>query len=263
MSQTPVNVKKVPVNFVVKKRKVLQLDEELEEDKEEKLRNQILEELKEKIEKSNQEADDIINKAKIDYDEVLKNADSQKQEIINIANENAKVIEKEAYEKGYDEGRSNGYEDGYKEAYDDNIEKAKEEYAKIIDDAEVVLQNAHNEVAFYMKENKQNIMDMILTISEKVLREKLKDTTSMNTLVNSVIEEYELKENFVIRINPMYKESIEKEIENLKLAKKIESQVFVLEDSQIKEGNAQIDTENGKIILGIDSILQKVKEELI
>ncbi len=114
-----------------------------------------------------------------------------------------------------------------------------------------------------MKSNKTNIINMILTISEKVLREKFKDSSSINSLVNSTIEEYELKNNFVIRVNPLYKESILTEINILKNTKKIESEVFVLEDNNIDEGHVQIDTENGKIILGIDSILQKIKEELI
>ena len=261
--QTYANKKKVPVNFVVKKKKKLDLDDEPKENLEEKIRAEIENELEEKIRVANKEADEILQKAKFEYDEIVKVANSERESIINASNENAKSIEKEAYEKGYDEGRTNGYEDGYKEAYDDNIEKAREESKKIVDEAEDILKNAHNSVISYMKSNKTNIINMILTISEKVLREKFKDSSSINSLVNSTIEEYELKNNFVIRVNPLYKESILTEINILKNTKKIESEVFVLEDNNIDEGNVQIDTENGKIILGIDSILQKIKEELI
>lgn len=261
--QTSANIKKVPVNFVVKKKKKLNLDDEPQENLEEKIRAEIESELEEKISQASKEADDILQKAKFEYDEIIKVANAEKEDIIKNSNEEAKNIEKEAYEKGYDEGRSNGYEDGYKEAYDDNIEKAKQESKEIIDEAENILKNAHNSVALYMKSNKNNIIEMILSISEKVLRERFKDVSSINSLVNSVIEEYELKNNFVIRVNPLYKENILQEVDILKKTKKIDSEVFVLEDYNIDEGNVQIDTENGKIMLGIDSILQKVKEELV
>lgn len=260
---TPVNVKKVHVNFEVKPKKndfeeKNQINEEAE-----KLKNQLEAELEEKRLQVEEELNTKLKKSEDDYNEIISKAYEEKEEIINIAKEDIKIKEKEAYEKGYSEGRENGYEDGYKEAYDDNIEKAKLDATNIINEAENVLSNAQETVVSYLKENKQNIIDLILTISEKVLREKFKELDSINSLVTTAIGEYELKRNFVIKVNPIYKESLKEQIQFLKATKKVESEVFLLCDSNVEEGNAIIESENGKITVGIDSILERIKEELI
>ena len=67
---------------------------------------------KEKIEQ-------LILEAKGEYKKIVQETELKKQEIINEANENAKTIEKRAYELGYEQGLKNGYEDGYKESYEE------------------------------------------------------------------------------------------------------------------------------------------------
>ena len=49
-----------------------------------------------------------------------------------------------------------------------------------------------------------------------MLRRNFEDEESMDLLILDVIKEYELKENFVIRVNPIYKESLDKQILELK-----------------------------------------------
>ena len=85
----------------------------------------------------------------------------------------------------------------------------------------------------------------------------------MNNLITNVIEEYELKENFVIKVNPLYKESLDKQILELKENYKLNGDVFVLGDEYLNEGNAIIDNTKGSLIIGIDSVMEKVKEELL
>lgn len=254
------NVKKVSVNFVVNK------NEDIENPK-----RDIESEINEKLKKAEEEIEKKLEEANRKYEEII---ESSKKEIENLKEkikEEAKQealleseeIKKQAYEEGYEEGQKNGYEDGYKEAYEENIEKAKLEATNIIDLANEELKQSKEKVVSYLKENQKNIVNLILEIAEKVLREKFDNPSSINSLVTEVINEYELKQNFVIRLNPIYKENIENELEALRKTKKINDDVFVLVDENIKEGNLIIDTENGKITTGIDTILEKIKEELL
>ena len=210
------------------------------------------EEIKLKLEEAQEKYQQIISDAKLEAERLI---EESKAEVSNI--------EKKAYEQGHSQGLKNGYEDGYKEVYEEHIEKAKNEANQIIENANNILLEANNQVISYMKDNKTNILNLMVSIAEQVLREKFEDVNSMDNLITSVIEEYELKENFVIKVNPIYKESLDNQILNLKENHKIKGDVFVLGDESIEQGNAVIDNVKGSLILGIDGVLDKIKEELL
>lgn len=204
-----------------------------------------------------------LEEAEIKYNEILESAQLESERLIQESKQEVENIEKKAYEQGHSQGLKNGYEDGYKEAYEDNIEKAKEEAEKIIQNANNMLIEAKDELENYIKNNKTNILDLSISIAEQVLREKFSDPSSMNNLLDSIIEEYSLKENFVVKVNPLYKENLDSQILELKEDYKINGDVFILSDESVEEGNAIIDSSKGRLVIGIDSVLDKVKEELL
>lgn len=224
---------------------------------------QIQEQLDEKVLIVEEEINLKLEQARIEYEQIINSAQKESERIIEESNKEVANIEKKAYEQGYSQGVKNGYEDGYKEAYEDNIEKAKLESSEILDNASKILFNAKDEVVLYMNENKKNIINLAVNMCEQVLREKFEDTSSLNNLIVSTINEYELRENFVIKVNSIYKESLDNEILNLKESHNLNGDVFVLGDESIEIGNAVIETIKGKIIVGIDSVLSKIKEELL
>lgn len=204
-----------------------------------------------------------LEEAESKYNEILESAQLESERLIQESKQEVENIEKKAYEQGHSQGLKNGYEDGYKEAYEDNIEKAKEEAEKIIQNANNILIEAKYELENYIKNNKANILDLSISIAEQVLREKFSDPSSMNNLLDSIIEEYSLKENFVVKVNPLYKENLDSQILELKEDYKINGDVFILSDESVEEGNAIIDSSKGRLVIGIDSVLDKVKEELL
>lgn len=204
-----------------------------------------------------------VKEAEEKYDEIIKSAEEEGLKIIETSKNDALDIEKKAYEQGHSQGVQNGYEDGYKEAYEDNIEKANIECSEIIQMANDTLFDAKEHVVSYIKENKAQILKLSISIAEQVLREKFNDVSSMDNIVNDIIKEYELKENFVIKVNPLYKESLDKQIMTLKENYKVNGDVFVLADESVEQGNAVIDTLKGRLIVGIDCVLDKLKEELL
>lgn len=218
-------------------------------------------------EEVNKEIEQRLQEAKENSEQIIKNAQIEADKIIDDAKETAKQevssIEKQAYEKGHAQGLKNGYEDGYKDVYEEHVTKAEQKATEIVENANKILIQANKEVSNYMKEQKSNILNMSISIAEQVLREKFEDVSVMENLIENIITEYELKENFVIKVNPMYKESLEKQIQNLKESHRINSDVFVLEDESIQTGNAVIDNMNGSLIVGIDGVLEKIKEELL
>lgn len=245
---------RVSLNSFIEKEET-NLDIENEVDLNEEKRLDLLkleEEIKQKLED-----------AQAKYDEILNLANIESEKILTESRERSIDIEKKAYTEGYEQGTKNGYEDGYKEAYEDNIEKAKSESLQIVESANKVMLEANNQIASYIKENKKNILSIGISIAEKVLRRQFEDENSMDLLILDVIKEYELKENFVIRVNSIYKESLDKQILQLKENKVIDKDVFILADESIDKGNALIESINGRLIIGIDDVFEKIKEELL
>ena len=216
-----------------------------------------------KIFQEQEELEKKVLEAKEEYKRVIEETELKKQEILNEANENSKVIEKKAYELGYEQGLKNGYEDGYKESYEQNIEKALKESEEIKQEGYNTLLNIKNESKSYIKENKESIINISISIAEQVLREKFKDVTLMETMLNNIIAEYDLKKDLVIKVNPLYKEELQKNIDEEISKNNLSQKIFIIPDLGVKEGNAVIETESGKLIVGIDSVLDKVKEELL
>ncbi|WP_042275358.1 FliH/SctL family protein [[Clostridium] dakarense] len=219
--------------------------------------------LEEELTKKEEELKNRILEAENQYKEILSKANEESLSIIEESKNKASEIEKKAYDQGYNQGTKNGYEDGYKEAYEDNIEKAKIDAENILRNADNVLEEAKDYAIEYLKENKNHILSLSVSIAEQVLREKFTEVSSMDNMILNVIEEYELKENFIIKTNSIYKESLQKQVLELKESYKINSDVFVLGDESVEQGNAILETSKGKLIIGVDSVLKEIKEELL
>ncbi|MGX4600745.1 FliH/SctL family protein [Faecalimicrobium sp. JNUCC 81] len=219
--------------------------------------------LEEELVKKEEELKNKILEAENKYKEMISKANEESLNIIEESKNKVSEIEKNAYEQGYSQGSKNGYEDGYKEAYEENVEKAKTDAESILNNANNVLEEAKNYVVEYLKANKNQILGLSVSIAEQVLREKFTETSFMDNMILNVIEEYELKENFIIKTNSIYKESLQKQILELKESYKINGDVFVLSDESVEQGNAIIETSKGKLIIGVDSVLKEIKEELL
>lgn len=196
------------------------------------------------------------------HDQIVQKLELERTKMIEDSKSMSVQIEKDAYEKGYKEGQANGYEDGYKEAYEENIERARFESEAIIQEAQDMLIQANNHMNIYLKENKNNILKLAISIAEQVLREKFKDEDSMNNLIEKALSEFASKKSIVIKVNPLYKEEVERNISNWKEEYSIKDDLFVLASEKVTEGNVIIESEKGSIISGIDTVLEELKKDI-
>lgn len=222
---------------------------------------EVVSNIPEKLIKEKEDIERKIVEAKEEYNNISKKTSLEIEKILNEANIEAKDIERKAYELGYEQGLKNGYEDGFKEAYQKNIDKAIKESKAIKDEGYKTLLQIRNEAADYIKESKNNILQVSIEIAEQVLREKFEDTDNMNKLLENVIKEYSLKKDMVIKINPTYINQLQ--ISDIKNKLDLTQRVFVICDSDIEKGNVEIETGSGKLIVGIDGVLEKIRSELL
>ena len=151
-----------------------------------------------------------------------------------------------------------------KEEIERKILEAKEHYEKIIKETEYnTLLNIKSETKKYIKYNKEQVLQISISIAEQVLREKFKDVSLMSTMIENIIDEYDLKKDLVIKVNSVYKEELENSIADKIEKSNLSQKIFVIADSSIEQGCAEIESGSGKLIVGINSVLDKVREELL
>ena len=214
------------------------------------------------LQKKAQDFEQHLLQMESQHNQILEELEVQKNKILEDTKSMSEQIEREAYEKGYKEGQSNGYEDGYKEAYESNLERAKLESDAIIQEATNALLECKSLMEDYIKENRRNILDLAMSIAEQVLKEKFEETDSMNKIVEDTILQYSSKKSMVVKVNPIYKEELEKSINIFKEKENINDDIFVLGYEKIEKGNVIIETEKGSVHSGIDVVLESLKEEL-
>lgn len=219
-----------------------------------------------KVDKDNEE----VTKNYIDSYEslakgILEKARIQGETILSEAYSQARQIEEQATQSGY----TKGYEAGHKEAYESTMESAKQEAKNIIDEANMIkeealnmLSSAEKQYEKYLELKKEEIIQAVCDISEKLLMRKIQESDCINSIAKELLSNVKNEKNIIIKCNNVYKEEIEKNIPVWKQELPISGEVFVLCNSDIKLGIVEIEKENGKIVVNIMEGVQKVKEVL-
>ncbi|WP_027624832.1 hypothetical protein [Clostridium lundense] len=201
---------------------------------------------------------------------MLENSRKKGEQILSKAYEEAQRIEDEAYpkayEKGYEEGKEKGYNDAYEEAYTKNIEKATKEKESMLKEAETISENiirsAKEEYIKYLEKKKIEIKRLVENIIENTLKSEIKDSDSLNNMIIEVVENEKNSKTIIIRCRSLYKDEVESKINLWKEQNVFKGDIFIIGDDSLEEGKAIIEKDNGKIIISMEFILEKIKEIL-
>lgn len=195
---------------------------------------------------------------------MVENARKQSDEILSAAYAEAEKIQKEAYAKGYSLGNETGYNDGfnraYEEGYKSNLDKALAEAEIIKNNADNILKSCIEEKDRYLKEKEVEIKNLIINCIENILKREVKDKEALNSLVFDTLSEIKNSKNIVIKSNKVYCEEFSQNIESWKEQIPLKVDVFIIPDDSVEEGSAIIERDSGKIVVGIDIAMEKVRE---
>lgn len=232
-----------------------------------------------------QEKEALIRSAKVEADNIIKEAESaafaevkrktseaqsQKREaedeaerILAEAQAKVKQIEtdsltafenerKEAEEQGRLAGRETGFVEG------------KDEVARLVERTQTILERAQDKRAEILAETEQQIIDLVLLISRKVI--KVISENQRNVVISNVVQalrKVKGRGNIVIKVNML----------DLKLAtehkKEFISQVEgakslqILEDTTVDPGGCVIETDFGEIDARISSQLAELEQKIL
>ena len=200
-------------------------------------------------------AKDPIERIK-ESEKLIKNkineADNQAKMIISEAYEDAKLIYRNAKSEGYQIGFSEGYESGRTEA------------EAIIQEALSIKKQVQMSKEKMQKDLEKDIVQLVLSITEKILFTKLEESRStILGLVKLGLEKCTYTDSLSIRVSPKdyeYVRSVKDKI--LCLAENIED-IIIKQDASLKEGSCILDTISGSIDSSIQTQMDQISSMLL
>lgn len=193
---------------------------------------------------------------------LIENARRQSEQILSKAYEEAQSIEAEAQNRGYQNGFEQGYRDAEEKFIRETYEPALEQANEIIENAENTLRSAKEEYESYLKAKEQDIKELVVAVAESLLKKEVREADSLNSMILDALNQEKNAKSFVIRCNNLYISEVKKNIPVWKEQLALNADIFVVEDNSIEQGNVVMDKENGKIMVGIEQGIQRIREVL-
>lgn len=194
---------------------------------------------------------------------IILDAQRKRDEFMVEAIARAEAMEKEAYEKGYNQGLDNGFEDGKNEAIEKFFPEAERRTEELVRNAEDILSKAQDDYYSYMDSKKEEIIRLALAIAEKILKREVTSESGISDLVEEAIELSKGEENVIIKCNQVHEEEIREKIPVWKANYSIKGEIFVLAKEDIEAGNAFIEKGSGKMQVGIDIGLKEIEKAIL
>ena len=190
--------------------------------------------------------------------ECIKNAEQQAKNIIEQARKEARIIKKQAEDRGYQDGFGKGKKEGYKQGYEQGMQETNE----VKENAKQLLQSAHKESRKYIEKTRQEIIDLASSIARNIIHFNI-DTKdeSLIEMVKNALRHAEERKQIIIRSHPDCYLMLQT---NLYQFKKIcPNAIFTfLEDKAIKGKGCIIESEEQVINLEIDHQLENIVSAL-
>lgn len=214
--------------------------------------------IKNNIESYESLAKTLLENARKQGDAILSKAYDEARNIEEEAFSRAEAIKNEAFENGFNEGQAQGYEG----AYNETIGRAEQEAAAIITSAESLLKEAKLQYEQYLKSKTEEINSLILSITSNILKKEIEDNSTIKGMIFETLENSKQAKNFIIRVNSVYTDELKASAQNWKEQLAFKGDIFIVSDESLEPGNALIDKGNGKVMVGVNTALEKIRQIL-
>ena len=180
-----------------------------------------------------------------------KPARKKAEELLEETQRKTAFLEKEAYEKGFEQGEKDGVNLGYKKI------------ARSVEQIERLLEEIGNLKEEILKQFEKEILALVFSIAEKIIHRKIQeDDTIIHEAVLEAIHSVTEKSQIVIKVNPEDFESVEKmKPEFFSTFKDLKS-VVVTPDLSVNRGGCLLETPYGDIDAGVEARLDKIHQSV-
>jgi flagellar assembly protein FliH len=183
---------------------------------------------------------------------IVKEAKQQAEAIVEEAATTFEDERQEAKNAGYEEGREAGFNEG------------KAEVDRLIERTRIVLQRAQDKREEILAETEQEIIDLVLLVSRKVIKNISENqrTVVINNIVQA-LRKVKGRGNVIIRVNLADLKLTTEHIKNFIQMFEGTKAIQVQEDSAVDPGGCVIETDFGEIDARIASQLAELETKIL
>ncbi len=204
------------------------------------------------VKRKNNQAQKIRQEAEDEAKRIVEEAKKKAEELEAEIQQKVDKVEKEAFGKGYAEGRDEGFQEG------------RQEVERLVDTLQKIISAAIDKRNEIIQESETQVINLVLLISKKVI--KVISENQKNVVINNVVQalrKLKSRGDVVIRVNLADVELTSEHINDfMKMVENVKS-VTVLEDSSVDRGGCIIETDFGQIDARISSQLHEIEEKII
>jgi flagellar assembly protein FliH len=204
------------------------------------------------VKRKTDEAQSLKRQAQDEAERIVAEAREKAKEIENDTRSAFETERKDAEERGRIAGRDAGFAEG------------KTEVERLIQRTQVVLERAQDKRGEILAETEQEIIDLVLLISRKVI--KVISENQRNVVISNVVQalrKVKGRGNIIIRVNMVdLKLTTEHTKDFIQLVEGAKS-LQVVEDSTIDPGGCVIETDFGEIDARISSQLAELETKIL
>jgi flagellar assembly protein FliH len=232
-----------------------------------------------------QEKEALIRSTKVEADAIIKNAEQaafeevkrrtdQAQSLKRVAGDEAEKIVADARAKAgqiendslaaFENERKEAEERGRLAGREAGFTEGRDEVARLVERTRTVLERAQDKRAEILAETEQQIIDLVLLISRKVI--KIISENQRNVVISNVVQalrKVKGRGNIIIKVNMLdIKLTTEHKKEFIELVEGSKS-VQIVEDSTVDPGGCVIETDFGEIDARISSQLAELEQKIL
>jgi flagellar assembly protein FliH len=205
------------------------------------------------------EMEKLIHDAKQEAVKIVEEAIHQKGIIQNQIQQEKDnwVSEREQYiQEAYNVGFQQGEEEGMKKGYQDYSHRLKE--------AGAIVESNKQQYYSYLENAEKVILSLSISSAEKIIGEKLKqDPDTFLPIVKRGLKEVRDLPEVQIHCHPSKHTLLTGNKEELEMIFPSNVQCFIYANDELKQEDCYIETNQGRIIVSIDSQLKELKQRLL
>lgn len=212
----------------------------------------IVEDVKEEIAATKEQAENAKNEAKI----ILQNAKEEADIIINEAMNRAKSIEEEAKRKGQEEGLLLGRQEAEHE-----LEEAKKELSTKYHNKEMKLEEEYYDK---MEELEPDFAKLVCQLVYKLTGIMVEDKKNVILFImNQALREIENSKNFLIKVSEEDYEEVMNHVEEIYGKNNPSISIDILAESKLSKNQCLIETDNGIVDASLEVQLEGLIEDIM
>ncbi|MED1940867.1 flagellar assembly protein FliH [Cytobacillus firmus] len=205
------------------------------------------EELQAMLKSAREEAERIVNSARIDSENLARQMEEQRGA---LEQEKQKVLE---------ESRSQGFAAGAEEGR----QSALREYSELIHMAREVVHSAKHDYQLHIESSERTILNLGLKVAGKILGEVLEQNSDhFLSIVKRALKEAREYTEIQLHVHPMHYDLLLSHKEDLIRVFPKETDLYIYPDDELSNTSCIIESANGRIEASVDSQLEEIKIKL-